>query len=206
MYLIIPGDVKGIDSLWIIGDEFCHRTFAMQFKLRKNNSLNSDDNTNSKSNNQRKPFIFESYEVEEFSASRYSSSVRSVLARCKALLAKAIHQEKVLPKVIVFVHDDDIIKQTNISKEEAKDGEFTIIVKYLLEEINRLVNDYAEKLPHKSKRQFHPHMLWILPPSHKYLANNVLCECYNQSLEEEVKAYPAMCALRLKKVWNETDG
>ena len=112
MYLIIPGDVKGIDSLWIIGDEFCHRTFAMQFKLRKNNSLNSDDNTNSKSNNQRKPFIFESYEVEEFSASRYSSSVRSVLTRCKALLAKAIHQEKVLPKVIVFVHDDDIIKQT----------------------------------------------------------------------------------------------
>ena len=116
------------------------------------------------------------------------------------------HDKDIHQQAIIFVRDDDVIKQTNISKHETMEGEFKLVVKYLLEKVNRMISNYTEDLPQKAKWQFFPHLIWILPPPHKYLANNILCECYNWAMAEEVSNYPAMCALCLKKVWDEKDG
>ena len=108
------------------------------------------------------------------------------MAHLKSLISNAIPKEKYLPKAIVLVTDDDIIKQSKLTKKDAEDGEFKLIMKYLLEEINREVTKYWDNLLTKAHREFYPHIVWILPPAHKYMANNVMREHFNQAVEEEV--------------------
>ena len=106
----------------------------------------------------------------------------------------------------MFVPDDDIIKQSNINKSEAQNGEFILIVKYLFEENNRMIMCYLEFLPSKAKKLFQPHVIWIIPPQHKYFANNEVREYFATALEVEVTRYSYMCMLRVKKTWDEMDG
>ena len=102
--------------------------------------------------------------MEEFSATRYSSSQRNILARIKLLLMKALKEQIYLPKAIIFVLDDDVIKQSNIPHSDAKSGEYKLIVKYLMEEVHHIIANYKEKLPTKSKQDFYPHCIWVIPP------------------------------------------
>ena len=67
-----------------------------------------------------KTYCTDNFEMCEFSATKYSSSIRNILARLKALLAKGIKQEHYLPRLITFVIDDNLIRQSGITKSEAK--------------------------------------------------------------------------------------
>ena len=111
-----------------------------------------------------------------------------------------------MPKAIVFIVDDDIVTQSNILRQEAKDGDYKLIVRYLFEEVDRILVAYEDKLPTKSKKQYYPHVLWILPPTHKYLPNNDMREFFNAAMEKQVSEFTRMCALHLKKVWDDKDG
>ena len=137
---------------------------------------------------------------------KYSSPVRNILARFKAMVIKAINKQKLLPKAFIFVPNDDIIKQSGIPFDEAKDGEYRLIMKYLLEEIHRLVMSYKDQLPKKSKIDYFPHFVWIVPPQHKYFSNNYLRGCFASALEAEVEKYQNTCALSLKKIWETNEG
>ena len=150
--------------------------------------------------------VTKNYEVSEYSTTRFASSIRNILGRLKSILLLALKKEDKLLKAIIIVWDDDIIKQSKVSLSEAHEGGFAIIAKYIFEEIDRLVSQYLEKLPSKAKMNYFPHVIWILPPSHKYFANNEMRELCTESFEAEVQDYPNMCALGLKKVWNEGNG
>ena len=110
------------------------------------------------------------------------------------------------PKAIIFIPEDDIIKQTNLPIHEVCDGEHHLLLKYLLEEIHRVLASFKEKLLSKSKEEYYPHVIWIVPPHHKYFKNNEERECFRVTLESEIAKYPNMCALQLKKIWEESDG
>ena len=84
IFLQIAGTLKGIGQLWIIGDVDKEQYFTM---------------TN--------------FKVNDFMTTRYASCFSNILAQIIALHIHGIKQEKYLPKVIVLVFDDDIIKQTN---------------------------------------------------------------------------------------------
>ena len=126
--------------------------------------------------------------------------------RLKALVNKAIKERTYLPKAIVFVLDEDVIKQSNIPLVEAREGDYSTVVKYLMEQTCRLITSHASKLPAKSKQDWQPHIIWIVPPQHKYFNNNELCELFGQALETEAAEFNNICALCLKKIWDETHG
>ena len=128
-----------------------------------------------------KTFCSNHYKLVEYSTTQYNSSVRNILARFKSLVIHAINEKKFLPKAIIFVPDDDIIKQSCLTKEDARNGDFTIIAKYLLEEIQQLIVGYKAKLPTKCKNDIDPHMIWILLPAHKNIVNNIIREYFNQA-------------------------
>ena len=193
MYII--AGILGLEEIWYIGDEFCSRTYdaykALAIKKEK------------KTHNW---YAADNYEMCNFASTRYTSSCRNILARIKGLVVKAIDQQKYLPKALVFVVDDDIIRQANLPKDEVIDGEFQFIMKYLMEEIHRIVIGYKEKLPTKAKKDYLPHFIWIIPPVHKNFPNNSDREFFAEAIEKEVEKYPDMCGLKLKKIWDERDG
>ena len=77
---MIAAKVPALEAIWFIRDEFCDSTFTTHYKLRKIPSENGSTNT----------YILQNYDVAEFSATRYSSSIRNILARLKSQLLHAM--------------------------------------------------------------------------------------------------------------------
>ena len=192
---VVSDKLVALQAAWFVGDEFCLRTFSSHYKLV---ATASDKNSHW--------YVHNKYDMVEFSSSKYSTSIRNVLARIKAQINKAIGDQIFLPAVIVVVLDDDVIKQSKISYADAKEGEYRLIVKYLMEETHRLVINHQKNLPDKCKVEHFPHFIWIIPPNHKYFNNNRLREFFASAIEAEVDKYHDMCALRLKKIWDEDEG
>ena len=145
--------------MWIVGEEFVLRSFTEHYKL-----------TASKNKPYEGRYIFEHFEVMEYSTTHYSSSIHNILSRLLLLVKKAIEENKYLPKVIVIVQDDDVIKQLNI-KKPSKEA-LSIPINYMLEELNRMIIDYKDKLEIKAKREFFPQVVWIAPPENRNFHNN----------------------------------
>ena len=179
---LFTGEIKGLRSLWFIGDEFSSRSFTSYFKQVSSPEKNGW-------------FTQLMYELYEFTSTRYTSAVRNILARYKSLLLLAIKERKTLPTAIVLVPDDDIIKQTQLPRKEIEEGEYTNVIHYLMEEMHRMLANYANKLPKKAKEEYFPHLLWIAPPQHKYFANNFEREEFAVALESAVENFTNMCTL-----------
>ena len=186
---LIAGRVQAIDSLWFIGDEIADWSFIPYYKHIKP----TDDKTT---------YAADHYDLEDFTATKFSSSLHNILSQLLSLLAKAINTNTLLPKGIVFVLDADVIQQIGLAKDLAVEG-YKKILKFLLREVQRMIQFYKHKLPRRSKAEYCPQVLWILPPQHKYFSNNILRRAFANALEEIVERFPLMCALKLKKVWSE---
>ena len=62
------GDIKGLESIWFVGDEFMNRSFSehMKFATKENGE---------------KAYVFENYKVHDYSATKYTSNIRNILGR-----------------------------------------------------------------------------------------------------------------------------
>ena len=113
--------MTGKEKLWFLGDEFADASFTEHMR-------------HARAADKQNYFSFIHYEVTDFMTTRYSSSIRNILAQVKCLLKKAITQEKYLPKGIVLAYDDDIIKQLRLKYEFSKG--FALDLGYLCKEIH----------------------------------------------------------------------
>ena len=177
--------------MWLLGNEFVSRSFNQYYRL-----------VTSKNNSEDGKYCFIHFELFDYSSTRYASSLRNILPRLTSLLAKAIRECKYLPKVIVIVPDDDIIKQLGIHAPSK--ASLHIILSYLLEEMHRIILKYKNDLDIKAKVDCFPQMVWIAPLLHRNFANNKSQENFTDVLETifETKYTTSMCALQLKKVWS----
>ena len=121
------------------------------------------------------------------------------------LLKKAIEEKTLLPKAIAVILDDDMIKQTKFSGKHLQDF-YADSIKHLMEKFHREITAYKEHLPVKAKQDWLPHILWFVPPNHKYFNNNNKRNRFAHALQSAVEGYTEMACLELKKVWNEDDG
>ena len=92
----------------MVGDEFTHRSYTDHYKL-----VTASDETNMDTQ-----FMKENFELFEYSASRYSSLIHNGLGRVINQVGKAIKEQVSLPKVVLMVLDDDIIKQCDYPKQD----------------------------------------------------------------------------------------
>ena len=179
--------MKGTQAVWFIGDEFTSRSFTEHFR-------------HARTAEKKRLFTAEQFEIEDYASTKYSSSIREVLPHLTNLLGKAISEQKYLPSLIVFVVDDDVIKQIQFPKR-IKQEDFDPIIKYLFKDTHRQVVSYHNALPTKAKSEFPPHIAWIVPPTHKYFQNNTLRDMFASGMERVLKEldYNNVCCLRLKK-------
>ena len=154
---------------------------------------------------QKQPYyMIKNFEVKDFTTTRYSSSISNILARVKGLVKKAIEDEKYLPKALLLVFDDDILRQSKIFKDHS--DEYKVITDYLTQELSRMVKNYKEALPAKTRQEYYPRIIWICPPVNINFANNPLRSLFAESLQSSVENYTNMCCLTLKKIWDEQEG
>ena len=141
--------------------------------------------------------------MNEYSTTRYSSSIRNVMARLLSLVNKALKERKYLPKAIVIVPDDDILKQIPIKKPSK--NALMIILQEFLKVLDTKIIDYKGKLQTKAKHEHYPHIIWIPPPTHRNFSNNKYRSKFSEVLETIIEqSYSnTMCSLKLKKVWDE---
>ena len=108
-----------------------------------------------------------------------------------------------LPKLIIIVPDDDIIKL--ISTEDMVKGfskPVSRLLNYLMTEYEWVVAVFKELLPACCVQSYFPHFLWIQPPHHVNFKNNALRYKFNKCLDKVSKLHTNCSTLMLKKVWD----
>ena len=155
-----------------------------------------------------KSYVFENYEVKDFTTSRYSND-RNVLSRIRNGLVTALNLYLPVPKVIVIVLDDDIVRCIDAKDKQdvVLNIEIGTVTEWLAREIERVIQCFNENLPLKAKKPFHPHVLWIAPPTHKFFGrlNNVKRDRQANCLNTIVKLRDNQSVLKMLKVWNHDD-
>ena len=120
-----------------------------------------------------------------------------------------------LPKLIVFVLDDDLIRLfTKELKSEAEEADIhlsgfskpmTRVLNHIMTHLERSIASFKENLPAKCLQAGFPQILWIHPPSHVLFSNNSLRYKFGKCLEELAKIHDNTFSLMLKKVWDPND-
>ena len=103
--ICITRDLLGIDMMWIVGDEFTSRSFTEHYR----------DVT--KGPAKERYYGRNKFKVIDYSSTRYSSSIREPIPRILNLITKAIKEQKYLPKLLLIIADDDIIRQLNLPEK-----------------------------------------------------------------------------------------
>ena len=89
----------------------------------------------------------------------------NTISRLRNNFKGAIEDQIVLPKTVLIVPDNDIIKYFWYKKESDVAEGYTRLLKYLMNQYDRMVKTQNEFLPLKCRNP-DPNFLWIMPPQH----------------------------------------
>ena len=119
---LIADDIKAIDKVWVLGDNFVAKTYRKKFKKA------SDDF-----------FLKKHYDVMPFCSSRFNDKNSIMLSRLQHSLATALNSKTYLPAYIVILLDDDLIDYLNYLKFKVA----TLLghwVEFLAKEFNEMLS------------------------------------------------------------------
>ena len=173
----------------MIGDDFAANTFYDNVK-----NIKKDEDLYMKTN----------YDVVPFMDKSYTSNVCSILARTINHLVKAINTHTKLPKVIIFVMDDDIIRATKPPEKRAM-LVYTEMMKWLFGRIERKIEERKDQLPMKAKCKEYPKIYWVEAKQHKYFENNVFRRKMNSVIQSLTSTFTSIRIMKMKKHWNFDD-
>ena len=141
------------------------------------------------------------FDVKEFATKSYCSHIRSVLARIKLQFAKAINEELKLPRICVFVLDDDIIRYLRLDIQSAT-SILNEIIPWLFKEIAKLIQIRKDQLPRKAVKEGYPQIYWMEAPQHVNFSNNMIRRKFNSVVQNVAMRYANMRIARMKKIWD----
>ena len=145
------------------------------------------------------------FEVYGSFSSKYTSTDQNTVSRFRNVLAQLIQDKVILPKFIVVVPDDDIIKYFGYNDHDMTKAYYSIL-NNIMAEHNKLLMTQKEFLPLKAKKFYYPQIIWIQAPIHKSFNNNNMRELFNHSLNEVVKFHDNTFVLDFKKIWDPENG
>ena len=200
MSLIILVSVAAYDRCWFFGDTFGSRSFKQYFKARASSDFNG--------------YVKAHYDVTGFFNNFVRCDNPSILSRLGNLLVQALNNSKSaangimpLPKLIVVVVDDDILKLFkdcshgvgSVTKSMSR------AINFVMTAHECAISTFKEFLPAKSLKKDYPHILWIQPPEHKNFDNNSLRYKFNRCLDDAAKMHHNVTTLMMKKGWDPAE-
>ena len=141
--------------------------------------------------------------MREFLSSRATSNIRSVVARERNNLVRAINDQGSLPKLIVVILDDDILKCLKGEAADTVKYQIPQVLNWLIKEFEKLISGFKDILPSRAKRHHMPHVLWIKPPQHKNFGDswNMLRYEMGEILQQITETKLCMTTLPMLKIW-----
>ena len=147
--------------------------------------------------------MIESYYIMARSGNKYTSNDPNILSRLRNMLIGLIHQEVKLPKMIIIVLDDGLVKYYGPDEDdECLEKAFKRLLNELMTEFRKVISTQKERLPKKALRTFYPQMVWIEAPLNTCFGNNREREIFNKSLNSSAKFQENVSVLALKKIWD----
>ena len=181
--------LRGFETLWVIADEFGTDSFRHYFY------------------NNEQSYANETFEVTGFLTKALGNADKSPLSRMVNSLTYAMQEKLSLPKIILFVFEDDIIKhrllrtKTDVGKTEM----YTRVLKWFSTNVERAVEAFKEYLPLKCKRQNLPRIVLLSPATNINFNNNNERRRFGKSLNIAAKLHHNMSCLQLRQGWDEHD-
>ena len=190
--------MRGYERCWFFGDDFCSKSFEQYFQ-------------------QRKCVDYNGYTKAHFDTSgfynNFTSDNPSVISRFASLMSNSMLKkiEKSifpLPKIVVIVPDDDILKtfgEEILADTTGFQQPCCKIINFIMTEFDRSIASFRENLPAKCIRnQGYPYFLWIHAPLHDNFTNNSARFLFNKALDDMVKVHSSTYSLELKKIWDRS--
>ena len=154
-------------------------------------------------------YLKRKYELSCYAKKSHESNIRSCLARIKFQLVKALECESILPKNIIVLLDDDIIRRVELKCDDDDidnlDKIFNQLMHWLLNEFRKLIDARKDQLPERSKKDGFPKIYWVEAPQHINFANNSARRKMNAAIQAEAAIQENMKIMRMKKVWDTED-
>ena len=186
LHFVISGYISGIEKVWIVGDEFTFRTYDEYFEQRNHKEYNG--------------FTKENYEIHGVTTSKYASVDKNIVSRIRNKFAKAIEEKKFLPKLVVIIPDDDLIRGIQTNKE-FEDTVWARLVLWVMREMKKLVEIQKDFLPNKAKRAGEPKMIWVELPLNVDFTNNQDRIKFTKIIKEAASQLDGVSVLKLKQIW-----
>ena len=158
--IVFAEPVKGYEQIWILGDAFTASSFKQFYKMKTMKDFAAG-------------YMIENYDVMARSATKYTSNDPNILSRLRNMLIGLIHQEIKLPKMVIIVLDDNLVKYYG-SDEDAESLMKALkrLINELMTEFRKVVSTQKERLPKKALRAFYPQFVWIQAPLNREFDNN----------------------------------
>ena len=176
--------------MWILGEEFV---------ARSGNIIESREVKTS--------FLNTNYQVRAIGASGITNTLNpDPLARMRNTLITAIHRFNCLPRYLIIIPEDDIIK--GINRDDYGVTEFYgQTIEWMLREQAKIIEEYKKFLPRKAtkNRKGWPEFIWVYASIHTNYSNFNLRLKFNKCLKDVAKFNSTISAIRISELWNSND-
>ena len=149
--ILFSDNIRAYDKVWVIGDAFVARSFAQYFQ----DAFGMDG--------KKVGYIRAHYDVTGYCQD--SGLNASIWSRLHNGLVEALNKQVLLPKAILLVLEDDIIRNVNFF-QQGFSSLLGRLLEWLSNQIHRVITARKEKLPSKSRKFKYPTILWCLLPEH----------------------------------------
>ena len=187
VFKFCTGDVRGVNELWMLGDNFLASTYRNHFEMSMLESC----------------FMKSSFEVSPHCGSRFASNNTNMLSRIQNSVCKALNSANVLSKYMVFMLDGDLIDFLNYT-QFGLSGMLGRWIEWLAKEVSLAVQLEKKLLPKKALREQEPFIYWIAAPFHDNFGSelNAARSKFNACLDSVIKLHNNMRVMKLKEFWN----
>ena len=180
---IIVGYIRGAEQLWLLGDEFLTKAYG-----HFNGVANEEAGIY---------FTKDHYEVKMFAGNNLDPEITTPLARIRSEFIKAVEEHILLPKVVVIILDNDLIKHADRNSSYV----YSTLIHWLASEFNKIVEVQKDRLPIKAKKLDGPTFIWIAPPQNINFVDNDERVKMEKSMRKMINIQNNHMLLRMVNIW-----
>ena len=193
--------MNAYEKIWIVGDRFITDSKNILWRLLGVRNMVGNDEP--ASNAGESGYMASNFDVKAYGGADNLRN-RSVLGRLHNALVNALIEDRPLPKYMLVVIDDDILRCVKFNRQGLS-MVFGRCIQWLADEMHTMIVQLKEKLPNKAKKASYPLLFWVALPYHCCFPNNNIQFKFNQSMEKVVPLYENMKILKIRRRWNYVD-
>ena len=144
-------------------------------------------------------YLKQNYDLVPICNSKYNSQDCNFLSRFNNTVASGLNKIDKLPKYMVMVLDDDLIRYVDFYNC-GMSSLFGECLEWLITQVNKMIAKRKAQLPAKAVHDDYPFIYWVAAPMHKN-ADLEVHKKFNDCLESIVRQIDNMRVAKVKEFW-----